>query len=244
MKIHYQKTEKRKPVVRDNWQTLWVLGMYDFPLLRHTVRVNDEAERDHLLEKEPRVTLNPHQPPAGDVHQHVPEITTGSFLGEQVGPDKESQHESDFQPLIDGSNTTEVVEAVAESERDTDESEVVEPAWRILGRAAERGDESQKHCGSSACFNRGRNPVTPTDEDDYPRGQTGEVYYPRSNPPLSRPRLVTAISRVFGEREKDLVEEVETPSKPLQYLVQGLPPFGLGMCVSELQAHLELDVLS
>ena len=131
--------------------------------LRHAVRINDEHERDQLLEEEPRIALNPHQPPAGDVHENVPEITAGSFFRKQIGPDEESRHESNFQPLVDGSDTTEVVEAVAEAERDTDESEMVEPAWRILGRATERDDKAQQHCRSSTRFNRSRNPVSPTD---------------------------------------------------------------------------------
>ncbi|KKP64264.1 MAG: hypothetical protein UR62_C0016G0002 [Candidatus Nomurabacteria bacterium GW2011_GWF2_35_12] len=146
------------------------------------------------------------------MHENVPEITTRSFFREHVGPDKESQHEADFQPLIDGGDTTKIVEAVAESERDTDECEVIEPAWRILGCAAKCDDETQHHCRSTARFYRSRNPVTPTDEDDYPWRQTNDVHCPRSNPPPPRLRLV------------DLVEEVEPSSKPLKYLVQGLPP--------------------
>ncbi|MDO8591300.1 MAG: hypothetical protein Q7R65_05015 [bacterium] len=197
----------------------------DSAFLRHAIRINDEHERDQLLKKEPRIPLNPHQPPAGDVHEDIPEITTSSLFRKQVGPDEESQHESDFQPLIDGSDTTEIVEAVAESERDTDECEVVKPAWWILGRAAKCDDETKHHCRSATRFYRSRNPVTPTDEDDYPWRQTNEVYHPRSNPPLPRSYLVAAIARVFREREKDLVEEVEPSSKPLQYLVQGSPPF-------------------
>lgn len=199
--------------------------MRDLPFLRHAICVNDKYERDQLLEKKPWITLNPHQPSASDVHEDVPEIAAGSFLREQVSPNEESQHESDLQPLVNGGDTTEVVEAVAEAERNTDEREVVEPAWRILGRATERNDETQQHRRSPTRFNRSRNPVSPTDEDDNPWGQTYEVHRPRRNPPLSRPRLVTAISRAFREREKDLVEEVEPSSKPLQYLVQGLPPF-------------------
>ncbi|KKP76446.1 MAG: hypothetical protein UR72_C0002G0092 [Parcubacteria group bacterium GW2011_GWC1_35_21] len=158
------------------------------------------------------------------MHEDIPEITTSSLFRKQISPNEESQHESDFQPLIDGSDTTEIVEAVAESERDTDECEVIEPAWRILGCAAKCDDETQHHCRSTARFYRSRNPVTPTDEDDYPWRQTNDVHCPRSNPPPPRLRLVAAITRVFREREEDLVEEVEPSSKPLKYLVQGLPP--------------------
>ena len=226
MKILKPKIDKRKPLVWDKWQTL-LSSDHDSAFLRHAVCINDEHERNQLLEKEPRIPLNPHQPPAGDVHEDIPEITTSSLFRKQVGSDEESQHESDFQPLIDGGDTTEVVEAVTKSERDTDEREVVEPAWRILGRATECDDETQHHCRSTARFYRSRNPVTPTDEDDYPWRQTNKVHRPRSNPPLPRSRLVAAITRVFREREKDLVEEVEPSSKPLQYLVQGLPPFVL-----------------
>ncbi|MBI2465964.1 MAG: hypothetical protein HYV66_01905 [Candidatus Sungbacteria bacterium] len=225
MKI-LRKNQKRKPLVWDKWQTL-LSSSRNSAFLRHAVRINDEHERDQLLEKEPRIALNPHQPPAGDMHEDIPEIATSSLFRKQVGPDEEPQHESDFQPLIDGSDTTEVVEAVAESERDTDECEVIEPAWRILGCAAKCDDETQHHCRSTARFYRSRNPITPTDEDDYPRRQTNKVHRPRSNPPLPRSHLVTPIARVFREREKDLVEEVEPSSKPLQYLVQGLPPFVL-----------------
>ena len=82
--------------------------LYNFSFLRHAIRINDEHERDQLLEEEPRIALNPHQPPAGDVHENVPEITAGSFFRKQIGPDEESRHESNFQPLVDGSDTTEV----------------------------------------------------------------------------------------------------------------------------------------
>jgi len=221
-----QKIKKRKPLVWDKWQTL-LKSVRRSTFLRHAVRVHDEHERDQLLEKEPWVPLNPHQPSASNVHEDIPEVATSPLFRKQVSPNEEPQHESDFQPLIDGSDTTEVIEAVAESERDTNESEVVEPAWRILGRATECNDETQHHCRNTTCFYRGCNPVPPTDEDDDPWGQTGKVHRPRSNPPLSRSRLVAMIACVFRKREKDLVEEVEPSSKPLQYLVQGLPPFVL-----------------
>lgn len=141
----------------------------DFAFLCRAPRVHNEHERDQLLEKEPRISLNPHQPPAGDVHENVPEITTSFFLREQVGPDKKSQHEGDFQPLIDGGDTTKIVEAVAEPERDADEREAVKPTWRIASRAAKSDNEPKQHCRSTARFHRSRNPVPPHDEDDDPR---------------------------------------------------------------------------
>ena len=216
MKIQIQNPIKRKEAIPEGRASDLSLFARDSAFLCGTPRVNDKYERDQLLEKEPRIPLNPHEPPAGDVHKDIPEITACPFFREQVGPDKESQHEADFQPLIDGGDTTKIVEAVAEPKRDTDERETVKPAWRIAGRATESKDEPKQHCWSATRFYRSRNPIPPHDEDDYPWGQTEKVYRPRGNPPLTRLRVLPAVARVFREPQKDLVEEVADTSPHLQ----------------------------
>jgi len=209
------KNQKRKPLVWDKWQTL-LSSSRSSAFLRHAVRIDDEHERYQLLEKEPRIPLNPHQPPAGDMHEDIPEITTCSFLREQIGPDEESQHESDFQPLVDGSDTTKIVEAVAEPKRDANERKAVKPERWIASSATEGEDEPEQHCRGTARFYRSCNPVPPHNEDDDPWGQTEKVYHPRGNPPLARACVLTTVASVLREPQKDLVEEVADTSPHLQ----------------------------
>src|SRR3989344_5535376 len=206
MKIQFQNPIKKEVVPEGRASVASSLAR-DFAFLCGAACVRDEHERDQLLEKEPRIPLNPHEPPTRDVHEDIPEITTRSFFREHVCPNKESQHEADFQPLISGGNTTKIIKAVAEPKRDADECKAIKQAWRIASCAAESEDEPEQHCRSTARFYRSRNPIPPHDKDDYPWGQTEKVYRPRGNPPLTRLRVFPAVARVFREPQKDLVEE-------------------------------------
>ena len=216
MKIQSQNLIKKKEAVPEGRASVASSLARDFTFLCGAPRINDEHERDQLLEEKPRIPLNPHEPPAGDVHEDIPEITTGSFFRKQVGPDEESQHEADFQPLIDGGDATKIVEAVAEPKRDADEREAVKPAWWIASCATESENETQEHCRSTTRFYRSRNPVPPHDEDDDPWRQTKEVHRPRGNPPLARACVLAAVACVLREPQKDLVEEVTDTSPHLQ----------------------------
>src|SRR5690606_2654541 len=185
------------------------------PFLGHSIRIADEDERYRLLKKKPLIALNPHQPSAGYVHEHVPEVALGAFLGEQVSANKESHDEPNLQPLVDAFEASEVVKTVREPHRDTNQCQGIKPAWRILRRTAERDDEAQHHGRDSARFHRGGNPIAMTYEDRYPWRQTDEVHHPGCNSPLSCSCIVTAIARSLRKREENLVEEVEPSSKPL-----------------------------
>jgi len=211
-----RKNQKEKEAVPEGRASDASLLARDFAFLCRTPRIHNEHERHQLLDEEPRIPLNPHEPPAGDVHENVPEITAYSFFRKQIGANKKSQHEADFQPLIDCGDATKIVKAVAEPERDADERKAVKPTWRIVGSATKSEDEPKQHCRSTTRFHGSRNPVPPHDENDYPWRQTEQVHRPRGNPPLACGCLLTAISRVFREPQKDLVEEVADTSPHLQ----------------------------
>ena len=84
---------------------------WDFalPSLRHDEGVKDERERNQLLQKEPWISLDPHEPPTGDMHENVEEIADGSLLCEKVCSREISQYKPDLQPLIDGCDTAKIV---------------------------------------------------------------------------------------------------------------------------------------
>lgn len=130
-----------------------------------TIRVDDEEKRENLLVEEPGVALDVHEPATADMHEYIPEVAALPFLGEQVSAHQESQDESYFQPLIQGIESPEIVEAVGEPEGNADHGQTIQPDGGGLFDSAQGGDETQRHSRDAAGFHACRDPVVMVDEE-------------------------------------------------------------------------------
>ncbi len=160
--------------------------------------------------------LNPHEPSATHMHEHVPEVPARVLQCKLIGAHQVTKHQPDLQPLIDRVDALKVPKTCRKTTQSGSDGDFKNPWRKFFFGAADRDREAQHHGREAACLNQPRDPVALADEDDHPWRQAHHVHYPRGDPQPLLLLLVFLVLGSFSGPEEDLLHEIADACDPFE----------------------------